>query len=85
LVIVNIDDKMIGMFIDSLDCLINHYHEYNYEMKDIVAMATTAVQLMERRKDAVDNSKEVPDVEDPRDIPRPGTHQVLGKGQVSDK
>lgn len=54
-------------------------------MKDIVAMATTAVQLMERRKDAVDNSKEVPDVEDPRDIPRPGTHQVLGKGQVSDK
>jgi hypothetical protein len=73
---------MIGMFIDGLDCLINHYHEYSYEMKDIVAMATTAVQLMERRKDAVDNSKEVPEIEDPRDIPQKGKKFVLGKGYV---
>ena len=84
MVLVNIDDKMIGMFIDALDALIAHYHEYGYEMRDLVAMSTTAVELMNRRKNAVDNSKDVPDVEDPRDIPKPGHHYVYGQGYVKD-
>lgn len=84
MVLLNLDDDHIGYMIDGFDCLINHYREYNYELEDVIKMAALAVAFQKRRKAAVDNNEEKPK-EDPRDVPRPGTHFVYGQGWVDNK
>jgi len=91
MVLLNVDDKQLSILIDSLDCLITHYHEYSYDLPDVIAMATTAVEFMEARKGAVNashgsiNDKENSSDYDPNmdpDAKMPGHHWVMGKGWI---
>lgn len=87
---VNMDDKMVQININALDCLIHHYEEYQMDMNDVMAAAALSMKLQEARGIAVskDTTFDEPEDSDEYDInmdpeaKMPNHHWVHGKGWV---
>ena len=87
---LNIDDRILQMMINGIDCLIHHYEEYQMSMEDVMVAASFSMKLQEARGQAVtkDETPDEPENSDEYDInmdpeaKMPGHRWVVGKGWV---
>src|ERR1044071_7660685 len=79
---LNVDNRILGMLVDAVDCLVHHFDEYGYRLEEVVKFATLGVELQKRREgEPVAELQEEKPAYDEGDCPK-GTHFVLGKGCV---
>ena|ERR1044071_4078278 len=80
---LNVDNRILGMLVDAVDCLVHHFDEYGYRLEEVVKFATLGVELQKRREGepVAELQEEKYERNIDEDCPK-GTHFVFGKGCV---